>query len=478
MIDDLVYGWTEMDNALPDYERAEAYYKGDIDEVFASPRIRQLISATGERYRFNLAKTPVNVLVNRVELVAVTAPDEPGANEVIEEIWDANGLEVHYPELIKRTFMYGDAYLMVWPLYDDDPTTTADDELFATGVELTVHSPLHCRVIYDPENERRKLFAIKRWKTRTSLGTVWRVDLYYPDHIEQWAAKPGETPASDAWEPYLGNDEDPGSWLLDNPYGEIPFFHHRNALPYGIPEHKDGYGCQDAINKMLITQLTTTDSHGWPQRYALVDKGAELDQNNDTPHWGDDEDANDTTRLDRSSSSNLYGGPGTVETFDGMKAVGQFSAADPVVFTDPAQLYVRLMAQITETPLHAFDPSGDTPSGESLKVAEAPLVKKAINREAMLKSPVQETWKFALRIRGVDVSRIDVRFAPSQAATGVSDWEVVELKQKVGVPKDQTLIEAGYQAELVATWDLKPPAPQPALVPVVPAQPEKETTDA
>jgi hypothetical protein len=106
------------------------------------------------------------------------------------------------------------------------------------------------------------------------------------------------------------------------------------------------------------------------------------------------------------------------------------------------------------------------------------LVKKAINREAMLKSPVQETWKFALRIRGVDVSRIDVRFAPSQAATGKSDWEVVELKQKVGVPKDQTLIEAGYQAELVATWDLKPPAPQPALVPVVPAQPEKETTDA
>ncbi|MCX4232816.1 phage portal protein [Streptomyces ortus] len=484
MLDDLVSGWQALEEALPEYEKAEAYYKGTVDEVFASPRIRQAIAATGDRYRFNLAKTPVNVLANRVELTAVTVPEDEANSQVISVVWDANNMDVHYPDLILRAFEYGDSYLMAWPIYEDDPDTVEDDELYASGVELTVHSPLHCRVIYDPENERRKLFAIKRWKLRVRGEKAWRVDLYYPDHIEQWISKAGgEVGTAEGWEPFL-DDDDPESWLLDNPYNEIPFFHHRNALPYGVPEHKDGYGCQDAINKMLITQLTTTDSHGWPQRYALTEQGAELDQNNDGPLWSDDADADDTsgtTGRIKAPSSGLSGGPGTMLELEGMKSVGQFAAAQPEVFTDPAQLYIRLMAQVTETPLHAFDPSGDTPSGESLKVAEAPLVKKAINREAMLKGAIQETWKFVLRILGVTVPRIDVRFAPAQAATGKSDWEVVELKQAVGVPKDQTLIEAGYEADVVADWDLSTPTPPVAVVPAaaVPVEnPQMEAPNA
>jgi hypothetical protein len=471
VIDDLVLGWQAMEEALPEYEKAEAYFKGTIDEAFCSPRIRQMIGSTGERYRFNLVKTAVTVLANRVELTAVTVPDDETASQSIEEVWDANDMDVHYQDLILKAFEYGDAYLMAWPIYDDDPTTVDDDELYAAGVELTVHSPKHCRIIYDPENERRKLFAIKRWKIRVQGETLWRADLYYPDRIEQWVTRSGtKAGAAESWDPFLADSEDPESWLLDNPYNEIPFFHHRNALPYGVPEHKDGYGCQDAVNKMLITQLTTTDSHGWPQRYALTDKGSELDSNSDTPYWPDDADADDTTGVStriKSPSSGLYGGPGTMLELHGKKSVGQFEAADPAVFTDPAQLYIRLMAQVTETPLHAFDPSGDTPSGESLKVAEAPLVKKAINRETMLKGPIQETWKFVLRILGLKVPRVDVRFAPAQAATGKSDWEVVQLKQAVGVPKDQTLIEAGYEADVVEGWDLSTPAPP--VVTAVPA---------
>lgn len=495
MIDDLVHGWTEMDNALPAYEKAEAYFDGCIDEVFGSARMRRLAAETAERYRFNFIKTAVTVLAHRVELLAVTAPGNGAANTAIEDIWDANDMDVHYPDLILRAFKYGDAYLMAWPLYTDDPTTTADDELVASGVELTVHSPMNCRLIYDPENERRKLFFIKRWKLRQPGGVVWRVDLYYPDHIEQWVSTAGvDTGSTDGWQPWPADENDPESWVLDNPYGEIPFFHHRNALPYGVPEHRDGYGCQDAINKALITQLSTMESLGWPQRYALTETGAELDQNNDAPLWNDDAatsdasmngtgypDDNNTLRV--SPSSRLHGAPGTLLELQGMKSVGQFDAAEPAVFTDPAQFYIRSMAQITETPLHAFDPSGDTPSGESLKVAEAPLVKRAQNREVMLRGPVQETWKFALRVRGITVERIDVRFAPAESATGKSDWETVALKQEAGVPKDQTLIEAGYEPELVSTWDLSTPEPAPpvvvpAAVPTVPAQPEKEATDA
>lgn len=450
-----------MEKALPDYEKAQAYFEGNIDEFFPSTRIRQLIATTGDRYRFNLVKTAVTVLANRVELVAVTAPDQTSADSVITDVWDANDMDVHYPDLFMRTFEYGDAYLMAWPIYEDDPDTTSDDELVASGVELTIHDPKNCRVFYDPEHERRKWFAIKRWKIQTSLGEKWRADLYYGTSIERYLSKLGNIEDAESWDLYLDPDQDPEQWLLDNPYGEVPFFHHRNALPYGRPEHKDGYGCQDGINKELISMLMTTDSHGWPQRYALTDKGAELDQNNDTPLWDDDADTDDTTNQPKMSSSKLRGGPGTMLELQGMKAVGQFAAADPSVFLEPSQFLIRLMAQVTETPLHAFDPSGDTPSGESLRVAEAPLVKKTVNRERMLKSPIVETWKFVLKIRGVQADQIDVRFAPAQAASGKDDWETIGLKQAAGVPKDKTLIEAGYDAEEVATWDLTTPAPAP-----------------
>lgn len=470
---DLVYGWTEIENALPEYEKAQAYFEGRIEEVFASPRIRRLISATGDCYRFNLVKTPVTVLANRVELIGVNATGNTAASTVIKEVWDANDMDVHYPDLFLRAFEYGDSYLMAWPIYEDDPETDSDDQLVACGVELTVHDPKNCRVIYDTENERKKAFAIKRWQIRTTLGKVWRTDLYYNDSIERYVSALGDVTGPDSWNMFHEEDELPENWLLDNPFGEIPFFHHRNALPYGRPEHKDGYGCQDAINKALITQLTTMDSHGFPQRYALTEKGAELDNNNDTPEWPSDELADDTTGVSeviKSPSSGLRGGPGTMLELQGMQEVGQFDAADPAVFTDPAQFYIRLMAQITETPLHAFDPSGDTPSGESLKVADAPLVKKAVNRETMLKSPIRETWHFVLRVRGFDVTDIGVNFAPAQVANSKDDWEVIGLKQGAGVPKDKTLIEAGYPSEEVAAWDLTtpvlPPFPGLSYMPV------------
>lgn len=457
MINDLLTGWVSLETALPGYERAEEYFEGRVDEVFTSPAVQALIASTGARYRFNLAKTPVQVMADRVELAAVTAPDNATANERIEMIWDANDMDVHMPDLVLKTFIYGDAYAMVWPVLPETPEAmeaAPDDELVISGVEITVLNPKHCRVVYDPENHRRKAFAIKRWCVRDEDGQErWRVDLWYAEAMERWiSVTNGALNQPSGWMPYLEEDETPETWLIENPYGEIPIIHHRNGLPYGMPEHYAGYGCQDAVNKMLITQITTTDAHGWPQRYALTDKGAVLDANNDDPDWEDDADAENIADVAGGTGSSMRSGPGTMQVMDGMKEVGQFAAADPTVFLAPTELYIRLMAQLTTTPLHYFDPSGDAPSGESLKTAEAPLVKKIGNREVMLRGAVVETWVLALRIVGVLVERLDIRWAAIESATGLDDWEIVKAKQDAGVPQQQTLVEAGYEAEQVKTW--------------------------
>lgn len=463
MIQDLIHGWSLLEEKRDDYDEADRYSRGKVDEVFASDVVKMALRETGERYRFNLAQTPITVLSDSIELTAVQAVNDDAANERIAEIWDGNDLDVTYPMLFRRALTFGDGYLMVWPIVPDEddevarPETDelADVDLVTAGVEFTYQDPRNCVVIYDEENERRKAFAVKRWPIRLSSGGKgWRADVYYPDVIERWVSVDGQKlTEADGWRPYLGEGETSEEWELVNPFGEIPFFHYRTDIPYGVPVHEGAYGPQDAITKMLITQITTTDSHGFPQRYGLLDASAVLDSKNDEPNWEDDADAEGTQEtLAGVADSGQRSGPGTMQEFEGFTEVGQFATADPQVFLDPVELYVRLMAQITNTPLHYFDPSGDMPSGESLKTAEAPKVRKVQWLETLFRGPILETWTFALRLVGVDVQELEVRWAPVESATGAEDWAVVQAKQAAGVPQYQTLVEAGYEPETVAKW--------------------------
>lgn len=459
MIEDVLHGWAELEDAYPAYREAEVYYRGHPEEVFADARVAALVAKSGERYRFNFAKTPVNVLASRVSLAAVTVPGAETTTAELDAVLDANDMDVHFPDAFLKAFEFGDCYLMAWPLDPDEEMDTtgslADMELVAAGVEITVHDPKHTRMIYDEENERRKAYQIRRWCVRGKYEgeKIWRVDLYYADTIERWVSVQGSDLAqASGWTMFLDEDQSPESWEIENEWGEVPWFHLRTEIPYGTPVHEPGYGCQDAINKLLITELTTVDSHGWPQRYGLVDPAAELDSQSDGPDWGDDGDANDTTAIDGGTSSNVRFGPGTMATLTGMKTVGQFDAADPSVFMDPAEKFVRFMAQICETPFHAFDPSGDVPSGESLRVAEAPLVKRVERFTTMFTSPLVELAQFLLKLIGTKPGKVEIRWDAAQSATGLDDWQIIAAKQAAGVPIDQTLIEAGYDADQVARW--------------------------
>lgn len=454
---DLITGWKSLEEALPGYLRAEAYYRGKAPETFASTRIEQKLRDTANRYRFNLAKTPVQVLADKIELAAVTGTDD-AVSERIKTISEANNLDVEFPDLIRLTLEFGDAYLFSYPL---DPEETPDDvqpdpELEAARVELVVHNPKHNRMMYDPSNRRRKWFYFRRWCVdRPGDRFVWRVDLWYADRVEHWVSKTSDNLTEQAgWEPFDGFPDIPDSAVdpvEDNPLEEIPAFHYRTALPYGIPVHEDAYGAQDAITKLLATELDTVDSVGFPARFALTDEGSELDQATDDPNFPDDADApaGDTRRA---SESSLRSGPGTLTYLHGVKTLEQFDPADPKTLLEPAEFFIKLMAQQTRVPMDSFDPNGEVPSGESLKVKHGPVNRNAKRLATMFTSPTQEVWKFTLKTVGIVVTTVEVRWVPQETATGKEDWEVIGLKQGAGVPQGQTLVEAGYEQDTVDLW--------------------------
>jgi hypothetical protein len=447
-IDDLMLGIRELDAARPGYDQAQAYYDGDVPEVFASSRVRRALAANDIDFRLNFAKTPVTAVTSRLKIAAITSPDE-AQNEALAALWRDNQLDLEAPDLHNKTCEYGDGYLMVLPIEDDKNTVT--------GVEMYYNSALTVRAIYREDRPREVDFVIKRWKERGYT----RAELLYLDHTERWTTKKdakGDQPGD--WEPWpatpSGDEEpDPESWTFPHTWDwkQAPAVHFRTARPYGRPEHAGAYGGQNAVTKLTTTHMGTVDYQGAPQRYALTEAATTDTSDLDPGDWPDgDFPAQPGGPTDSGDDSALKADPGGMWLLRGFKGVGQFDAADPKSFLDPADWYVRAMAHVTDTPAHLFDLSGDAPSGESLRRKEAPLVTKVEDRQKLFGAAWVEAMTFALRLLGFEDPVVDVRWTPAATVDDRAGWETVSEKVKNRVPHKQALMETGYRQEQVDEW--------------------------
>lgn len=439
---DLMYGIEELKEARSEYDRAAMYYDGKVPEVFTSLRLRRALAAHNIDFDLNFAKTPVDAVCDRLEIAGITGGDDE-QTALISKIWQDNQLDLEMPDLFRRAGEYGDAYLIVLPVEDDAGNVVR--------VEMYYNSPQTVRVIYDEENPRRKAFTIKKW----CEGPYHRAELYYDDRTERWTTS--ENARGDQagdWQHWPAN-EDPESWVIEHDWGEQPVFHFRTDRPYGTPEHFGAYGPQNAITKLQATHMGTVDYQGAPQRYALTET-ATTDTSDLEPGDFDDGDwPLDEKGLGPSDSgedSSLKAGPGEMWLLRGYKSVGQFDAANPQVFLDPIMFNVRAMAQICTTPLWLFDPSGEQPSGNSVRAQDAPFTKKIGNRQLSYGATLREATVFGLRRLGVEDPVVTVHWKPAETVDDVEGWQTVQAKIAAGVPRRQALIEAGYRAEQVDAW--------------------------
>lgn len=465
---DLMEGLQVLANASPDYHRAEMYYEATNPEFFASIRLRRALERTGITFRFNLAKTPVDVMTDRLEINAVTVPDDEEADQILNKIWDRNLMQLESSNIHRRAGEFGDAYVIVWPSAETegDPDTPEEmgdeDALDFQMVDIFYNSAKTTRLVYDSENPLRKKYAIKKWTMPAQLGIKskppTRVNLYYPDRIEKYVSTPNSKGNQRRDWIRFQDDGDEG-WPTANPFGEIPVFHFRTGTPYGDPEHRAGYGPQDCINKLIITHCATIDYHGFPQRYFLADPSRGSDE------LADFDTSDDINRFeDTGHDSTLRSGPGEVWWLNGVRQAGQFNPPDPQVFLAPLDTYIRMMAQVTSTPLHYFDPqtySRLPPSGESIRAAEVPLLKKIRRRQITYGRAWEEVMAFALKVATWDdeegTGRITqpatvIRWTPGATIDDLTGWQMMKLKQDMGVPPRQTLLEAGYEEEQVDAW--------------------------
>ena len=407
-----------LDNILSKrdgYKHAEAYYEGVNQEVFAHQRWFKLFRYEGADFRFNFSKTVVDSVLNRLEINQVLA-GTPQAEEYIDTIWEQTDLQLDINEIHRNALVYGDSYAIVWP--DMDGTLAID-----------YNSPMNTCIIYDQENPRIKSYAAKVWQVLDGTTKIIKMNLYYADRIEKYITY-GDIDTMSASMNMTPTE------VIPNPWGEIPVFHFRTHKPFGRPEHADAFGPQDAINKLISTHMLTVDYQGAPQRYALSNGG----NGSEMEDFSEDDTA-------RENIGTLQNGPGQLWYLQGVSQVGQFPAADPSIFTNPVSEYVNAMASITNTPNHYFLKGSNIPSGQALRVAEAPLFKKVLNRQMAFGSTWRDLFKYMFKIEGIPAD-VEIKWENAESVDSLDNWDIAVRKKSVGVSLRQILLEAGYDPEI------------------------------
>lgn len=486
--EDLQEALEELNEAIPDYKKAEQYYEGTVGEKFLNKAVQQLLTGSANDFNVNLAGRVVDAVQDRMEIAAVTAEpiddgeeddveesddnsmdaadnstdsatglgveepeedddemsdEEKALDEAISKIWRDNEMDIEAPEIHQKMLEYGDAYLFVGLCEDEDEQDKVD---------LFFNSPMNVRILYEDENPRKKRLAIKKWEVGPKNNKRIRLNLYYGEGTYKFISKGASDRSGAADFQVYTDDSTDEMGYVENDSGEIPFFHFRTARPYGRPEHKKAYGPQDALTKLIKNMMSTSDFAAFPQRWALQETGTTTDDDLD---WdGGNPDFSDTQKP-TDLQSQLVSGPGRIWPLRNMKAVGQFQSADVEQFLKPINTFTGLMAAVTATPVSYFlvtlGATATPASGESQRKGESPFLSKINARQLSAEASWQDALGYGLRLLDME-AEVKVRWAPSQVVSGESGWKAVQEQQKAGVPVRQTLLEAGYTEAEVTSW--------------------------
>jgi len=470
-VSDLTRGLTTLDQKRPGYVRARRMFEGTAREIVANEQVRQAIEKSGKHYRANLARKAVKSRTNRLKVAALTVAEDsvkgeggetttPLTDRLNAEVGAPNDFTVELPRFIEKVCEYGDAYLLRWPHRGEELNSDGT----VARVDVFVRDPLTMCAIYDRQNERDIEFVIDSWCIGEGDKERLRVNVYYDDRVERFISidrtEGIERWADELFKPYTAED-DPEGDDPDNPHiltyeHGLPIEHGRTERPYGRPEHFDAYGPQNAITKIMATHLSGIDWNGWPYRYQLAEAGTKGADLND---WSDDDRQVPFRAAVQPGhapvvrrSSKLSNAPGTMNKLSNVKAVGQLDGSPANVFLDPLVAYIRLLGEVTDTPMNVTDPTGQVESGQSRIARIDDLLSRVESLKDQLAGPIAAICEGALAMLGVPERTVVVTWAPSSKVSDTEGWQAVKAKQDAGVPERVALIEAGYLPDQVDEW--------------------------
>lgn len=408
------------------------YYGGFFDLAFASNSFHQAFGSWLRKIGYNRCRSVVDAFADRTTVTGWDLPDGADAlQQQAEDVWSRNNMSNRQNEIVKEAYRTGDGYVHVWP--DED-----------TGLARLYMNPAYCMVVvYDDEYPDHVDFAVKCWQIgRGPDKGKWRLTTYDPSQIVRLITSTRSDNYPEKYNRFTAYNDD-GQPEVENPLGEVPIVHFGNDADtggYGTSELSDVLPLQDGANKALADMLVASEFVAYPQRYAIG-----VDEPERDPVTGKEENPfiPGMNRLWTISGS---------QDGDQPVSFGQFTPADMTQFIDVQDSWDMKIARVSRVPVHWLNQSGDFPSGESLKTAEAQYVSKVIDRQGSFTSPHSRVMQYALRFEGAgedEVAPIKPIWMPAESRSEREKWEIAQFKKAANVPVQTIWAENGYTSDQI-----------------------------
>jgi hypothetical protein len=406
------------------YLRYRDYYEGRHNLNFATEKFRNAFGALFQKFANNLCPSVVDALADRLDLEGFTVEEGPATlADTAWKVWLDNRMDRRAGETHTEAGTTGDAYVIVWP----DPDGR---------VALYPNLAERCLVVYDEEWPGRILWGGKAWLAADDHA---RCTLYYPDRLEKYRTPqvcqgvlPDRAAAFEPWQP-AGEP-----WPLPNKWGRVPLFHLANngrTNSVGCSELRDVLPLQDAVNKTIADRLVGAEFQAFAQRWVT---GIEVPI---------DETTGKPLELFTPGADRIWATANEAAKF------GQFEAANLAQLRDETNDYRLAIAQVSRTPLHYILPmTGDFPSGEALKTAEAAFLAKVDDRQVSYGNFWEDIMRFALQVAGAGEARLSAQWRDAAPRSELEYRQGLEIEQKLGVPQRELFKKLGYGEQEITAF--------------------------
>ena len=388
---------TRLEAVQPVVARRNMYYRGQQPLRFMVDKVDPKVMG----FRSNLAKVAVNAVAERIRLEDVKA--SIGSRDVSEQarkLVQDSDLPMTLQAIFTDMLAVGSAYLIVWVDSFGRPVVTGE-------------SAEQVAVERDPIT-REVVEAVKRWDVVDANGVVreQHVVKYQRDKIV-----------------HLKRDEKVGKLVfagaVDNPLGVCP------VVPLiNIERIHDEHGASviddlapllDALDKLIVDMLTTSEAVARPKRWAT---GVDL-EDQDTGFIADvgftadggaavvaEPEAGDA-RAPFKDSDDMW------ITEQAEAKFGQLAGADLTGYKTAVDLLMQQIMAVTALPAHLVGITTANPStAEALRASEVALASVARGRVAVVSRPVEWAVRLLVAIdAGVDPAQVDVELQWADTGT-------------------------------------------------------------
>lgn len=349
---------------------AESYYQGYHRLAYATDKYQ---SAFGDMFRAfsdNWMRIVVDSCAERLQVQGFRL-DSGATGDQLEigdkaawGVWQRNRLDSEQILAHTTAIVTGQSYILVG--FDDDGSSL-----------IQVEHPAHAIVEMEPSTRRRRLAGLRTFQDVD--GSVV-VTLYLPDEIYWWRYQDRAFTLIETW----GNNQ-PATGK--NPLGVVPLIPLVNSPTTAQREGESDVlpvvPLQDAVNKLVLDMMVSSEFAAFPQRWAT---GLEIPE---------DESGNRQVPFQVALDKILT-------SADPQTKFGDFNAVNMANYTGPIKELVSHIAAQTSTPPHYLMNEGiKNVSADAIKSAEASLVAKVKRKMPIFAEAWEEAISLASFIDGI-----------------------------------------------------------------------------